>query len=128
VLHHVHASGHIADSSLAINSYLFMTFFVLSGFVIFGSYGARLQRGYSITHFMFLRFFRLYPTHLFMLLLFLLNAVSLGPQTFSDAGQSLLTSEWREKLHSLGLTALLANSFTAIADNPWNAPSWSISA
>lgn len=45
-------------------------FFVLSGFVIFSTYGARIATFRDVVRFQFLRFGRLYPVHLTFLLLF----------------------------------------------------------
>ena len=46
-------------------------FFVLSGFVIYHSYGQKISSGRDLGRFMWLRFGRLYPLHLAMLLAFL---------------------------------------------------------
>jgi len=45
-------------------------FFVISGFVIFVNYDTRLRNGYGLMRFMLLRFGRLWPLHMFILLLF----------------------------------------------------------
>ena len=69
---HLQAYSHIYDWSLVRHSFLFVDFFfVLSGFVIAGSYRAKLLGGFSIWHFMLLRFGRLYPLHLAILAIFI---------------------------------------------------------
>jgi len=45
-------------------------FFVLSGFVIYASYGKRLRDGYGLARFMGLRFGRVYPAYFAALVLF----------------------------------------------------------
>ena len=45
-------------------------FFVLSGFVIAASYGARLAQGYPRWRFVLIRFFRVYPLHILTVALF----------------------------------------------------------
>src|SRR5580700_6668773 len=54
------------------NGYLMLDlFFVLSGFVICHNYGRKIGNTGDVGHFMFLRFGRLYPLHLFCLIVFL---------------------------------------------------------
>lgn len=54
------------------NGYLMVDlFFVLSGFVICYNYGQKIGNARDVGHFMFLRFGRLYPLHLFCLMAFL---------------------------------------------------------
>lgn len=56
------------------NGYLMVDlFFVLSGFVIYKSYGLHLNDGSAVARFQFLRWARLYPIHLFFLLFFLVT-------------------------------------------------------
>ncbi len=54
------------------HSYLMVEFFfVLSGFVLFHSYGTLIANRFDFLRFMFLRFGRLYPVHVTFLLLYL---------------------------------------------------------
>ena len=69
---HLQAYSHIYDLSFVRHSFLFVDFFfVLSGFVIAGSYRAKLLDGFSIWHFMLLRLGRLYPLHVAVLVVFI---------------------------------------------------------
>lgn len=130
-LFHFRASGAITSLAIVQNGWLFVDyFFVLSGFVIAHGYGVRLQSGeVSPGRFLALRFARLYPLHLAVLLAFVaiegvlwLFADQLSGITtrtaFSDSrdGASLLQNLFL--LQSLGLRDGLS----------WNGPSWSISA
>ncbi|MDG1144177.1 MAG: acyltransferase [Burkholderiales bacterium] len=102
-------------------------FFVLSGFVIFTSYGARLKSFADIARFQFLRFGRLYPIHLTFLMVFVffeclkqffINDPTSPPFTPGVSGP-------REFLENL--TLIQALGFSNKPDS-FNAPSWSISA
>ena len=101
-------------------------FFVLSGFVIFSTYGARIATFRDVVRFQFLRFGRLYPVHLtflllfvgfeFLKLLFIKNPVS-PPFADGIAGP-------REFLENLTLIQALGFS---LKPDSFNGPSWSIS-
>jgi peptidoglycan/LPS O-acetylase OafA/YrhL len=70
-LNHASFRAPIRDSAVVHNAPLFVDFFfVLSGFIMFYNY-ASLASGSELGRFMGLRFFRLYPLHLAMLLVFL---------------------------------------------------------
>jgi peptidoglycan/LPS O-acetylase OafA/YrhL len=103
-------------------------FFVLSGFVMSHTYGARLNRLADCRQFMWLRLGRLYPLHLVMLLVFVgLEVVKYvlvrhfgdlaGPRAFTvNGGKTFVANVLL--LQSLGVLHVLA----------YNWPSWSISA
>jgi peptidoglycan/LPS O-acetylase OafA/YrhL len=127
-LHHSRMDSPIASNAFIDNSWLMVDFFfVLSGFVIALNYQDAIRSGASLLEFQYRRFFRLYPLHLVMLLVFLLLecakgiAASVGgldADTGAFAGNNLFTF-----LASLTLTqSLFLNS------SFWNGPSWSISA
>ena len=120
--------SHFAYANFVRNGALMVDFFfILSGFVLFHSYGAKLGTFARGVRFMVIRFGRLYPLHLASLLVFVaiecakwaalhwqLAAVAGGPFAQTTFG------------------ALLANLFLihglGIFDQPtWNNPSWSIS-
>ena len=102
-------------------------FFVLSGFVIFHSYGRKLGGWADIGRFLWLRVGRLYPLHLAFLLVFLgfevlklvaerhAGIVADKPAFTVNNGYALLTNLLL--IHSLGLHHSLT----------FNYPSWSIS-
>lgn len=98
------------------NAFLFVDFFfVLSGFVIAANYGAKLQGGLDIGKFMFLRLGRLYPLHLFVLMMCIGLVAVRGPgDTYP------LSGFW--------ISAFLLQIFSDGHLGNWNLPSWSISA
>jgi len=118
-------NGHLTGLALQLNSYLFVDFFfVLSGFVIAANYEQRLAEGYSPWRFALLRFGRLYPLHISVLLacigLHLANAASgvAGVSAFQPPFWSADT---------IVANLLLLHSLHAFDFLTWNAPSWSIS-
>ena len=102
-------------------------FFVLSGFVIFHSYGHKLRSWGQIGRFLWLRVGRLYPLHLAFLLVFLgiefaklmaekhFGVYADKPAFTVNSGYAFLTNLLL--IHSLGLHRSLT----------YNYPSWSIS-
>ena len=58
--------------SFVKNSYLFVDFFfILSGFVMSYAYKNKIAQGLSFSNYILLRLGRIYPLHLFMLLVFI---------------------------------------------------------
>lgn len=117
------------DVNFLHNSTLMVQFFfVLSGFVIFHSYGEKIASTRDAGRFMWLRFGRLYPVHLVFLIGFIgiecvkLIAVQYGLQSpntrpFEDGGIGVIVQHLF-LVHSLG--------FTGDAES-FNIVSWSIS-
>ena len=115
-LFHVRAHGHISELELVKNAHLFVDFFfVLSGFVIAATYEARLAGGLSIWRFMLLRFGRLYPLHLVVLLAFVAFDLARGQSQAQDMLSALVPRLLL--LHGLGM-------FETVL---WNVPSWTVS-
>ncbi len=130
-LYHFQANGLIARSLLVQNGWLFVDyFFVLSGFVIAHSYGARLCDGaVSVGRFMALRMGRIYPLHIAVLLAFI--ALELLLVFGGDWIAQFVTREPFTGSRSIG--ALLQNifllqSFGIEGGRGWNGPAWSIAA
>jgi peptidoglycan/LPS O-acetylase OafA/YrhL len=95
-------------------------FFILSGFIISFVYAEKFVKGSaSYLQFLLYRFARLYPLHIFTLLLWCVFALWKHGRIFSG-GQ--FTAE--------GFVAnlLLIQSWGVLDRNTWNAPAWSISA
>ncbi|CAN7703407.1 acyltransferase family protein [Mesorhizobium sp. LjNodule214] len=127
-LFHFPTSLMISQSAFVGGSYLFVDFFfVLSGFVIASSYASRLNEPDEVARFAIVRFGRLYPLHLAMLLAFAafemlrlllpqLHGAGAAPFTGGFDAKSLVTNIFL--LQGIGLEDHLS----------WNAPSWSISA
>ena len=124
VLWHVPAIGDINGFLLIKGGYLFVDFFfVLSGFIIFETYYDRIRQGFGLARFMFLRFGRLYPLHLFVLALFLID--ELAKSQGADA-QIAFTDP--NSLEGLYLHLALLNSNGLYSSDTWNFPAWSIGA
>lgn len=116
--------SHFSDLPILDGAYLFVDFFfVLSGFVIANSYQTRLTTGLPFGEFVILRLGRIYPLHLFTLILFVLFECSkffvhTKSVPFGSEGNNPLTLlENLLLLQGLGTNSLLS----------WNFPSWSIS-
>lgn len=117
---HLSVNGYLSNTNILKNSWLFVDFFfVLSGFVISYVYLNKIVSLKTFLSFMRKRFFRLYPLHLFMLILFIPFAVA---SFFMGVDLSERFS-FIYFLESLTLTQALgiANGET------WNIPAWSIS-
>jgi len=117
--------SHLNELGLVPNSYLLVDFFfVLSGFVIAANYEQRLAEGFSVWRFALLRFGRLYPLHLAVLLalilLRLVHAAS-GLGTLSAFQPPLWSAD------TIIASLLLVQSLHLFDFSAWNGPSWSIS-
>jgi peptidoglycan/LPS O-acetylase OafA/YrhL len=112
------------------NGYLMVDlFFVLSGFVICHNYGRKIGNTGDVGHFMFLRFGRLYPLHLFCLIIFLGIEVAkyIGQLKFNLVPYA--TSAFSiNNASSFVANLLLVQTFCPSAIVTFNVPSWSISA
>ncbi|HPQ50129.1 MAG: acyltransferase [Alphaproteobacteria bacterium] len=103
-------------------------FFVLSGFVIFSSYGQRLVEGYSLRKFIWLRFWRLYPLHISVFLAFVI--VDLFQMLVHVDGAALYApfSAPGESVDVIVANVFLVQSLHVVDHVAFNGPSWSISA
>ena len=101
-------------------------FFVLSGFVLYHSYGKQFESKLSAkeyVHFFLKRFFRIYPAYLLALLLVTFVNFYVGNvERASNTSTSNLVLSWIANL--LALQTFAGNVFT---QQFWNAPAWSIS-
>ena len=101
-------------------------FFTLSGFVIYYNYYNKIQNFYEISFFIKKRFLRLYPLHIFFLIIFLIIEIS----------RYLLKTKYGissniEAFSINDIKAFLSNLLllqTFLHENTFNTPSWSISA
>jgi peptidoglycan/LPS O-acetylase OafA/YrhL len=128
------------SAAYVLNSYLMVDlFFVLSGFVIFHSSYQKIADARSAGRFMWLRFWRLYPLHLAILLLF--SVMDLAKLLAIHSGHSPRTAYNVPFGGDLGAFAktFIANGLL-VQDLPWlqllgrgafpgdvNVPAWSIS-
>jgi len=128
VMYHLHISNSFAEIAFFRGSSIFVEFFfVLSGFVL--AHGYAFRDDLSFGKFLGARFFRLYPLHLFMLLVFIL--LELGKwsalEFFGIAFNNVAFSN-DYALESILPNLLLLHAWTPYT-NPlsFNTPSWSIS-
>lgn len=111
-------------SRIAQNGYLAVDlFFQLSGLVIALNYERHLPRiaAAPIRRFLILRLARIYPLHLCVLLLFLLNPLAI--MIFSATGET----GSRFEPSYFGLSLLLVQNWGFTQELAWNIPAWSIS-
>jgi len=128
VVYHLHVSDSFAEIAFFRGSSIFVEFFfVLSGFVL--AHGYAFRENLSFGPFLSARFFRLYPLHLFMLLVFVLlelgkwSALEFFGISFNNMA---FTNDYA--LESILPNLLLVHAWTPFT-NPlsFNTPSWSIS-
>lgn len=127
VLFHIGSSGFIAWLPfIDEGGWMFVDFFfVLSGFVISASYGAKLANGFPMGRFMFLRFGRIYPLHLAILGLFV--AMELAAMAIPSLSSRPPFTDPRSP-QDLAATMALLQTFNITHSLGWNSPSWSIAA
>jgi peptidoglycan/LPS O-acetylase OafA/YrhL len=128
VMYHLHWVGSIAELDFFRGSGIFVEFFfVLSGFVLAHGYGYRETVDFRA--FVRSRFFRLYPMHLVMLLVFVL--FEFGKLLVADGFGIGFNNPAFSGDYAPG--EILPNLFLLHAWTPWsnplsfNTPSWSIS-
>jgi peptidoglycan/LPS O-acetylase OafA/YrhL len=125
---HFHANSMLDGSMLLDRGSIYVDFFfVLSGFVIFASYGERLKSGYGVSKFVFLRFGRLYPLHIAVFIAFILVDVS---QLFIHIDGAALHEPFSgpgESIKAMVANVFLVHSMGILDRLSFNGPSWSIS-
>lgn len=127
-LFHFPTTSIVSQNAFIGSSYLFVDFFfVLSGFVIASSYGDRLDEPGQVRRFALVRFGRIYPLHLLMLLAFAaFEALRLFLPQLRGAGAAPFTGGFDPA--SFVANLLLLQGMGVENQLTWNAPSWSISA
>lgn len=129
VLFHTYVVQSIAELEFFKNSFLFVEFFfILSGFVLFHTYGQRLNNASNFKDFFISRTARLYPLHLFMLAVYLLLEVGRKLAetkgfSFNEPAFTGATAPSELLPNALLLQSWLNNAMTG----SFNYPSWSIS-
>lgn len=125
VLFHANFSSVLYNLPIVRHSYLFVDFFfVLSGFIMYYNY-ARLASPDAFRQFIGMRFFRLYPLHFAMLMIFVAtDSLYALARTLHGAGSGTLAAGGSSA--DLVLNLLLLNGFE-IRPLSFNTPSWSIS-
>ena len=123
----VPVNSYVLSASPVQHAYLFVDFFfVLSGFVIASRYqgeiaGARI----TVADFLKLRLGRLYPLHLFTLLLMMLMYTYVG--TAPDAVIGLRAAPVDTRISSFFVNVFLLQGLHTTPVPTWNHPSWSVS-
>ena len=126
LLYHSHFTFGAASIPFVANSYLCVDFFfILSGFVLSLAYGDKIRSGMPFREYISLRLGRIYPLHLFMLLV--LIPYILFKQYMFKAGFG-----GQDQFEDNNVISFLANLFMVhsmgVLDHlSWNIPSWSIS-
>lgn len=128
VVFHMHLIGSITELDFFRGSAIFVEFFfVLSGFVLAHGYG--FKENLNFTTFMKARFFRLYPLHFFMLVVFIaLEFGKLFAYKFAgfDFNNKAFTNQ--NAVGEIIPNLLLIQSWTPFTESlSFNYPSWSIS-
>jgi peptidoglycan/LPS O-acetylase OafA/YrhL len=130
VFFHVPKWNSALDVGIINNGYLMVElFFVLSGFVIFNSYGNNIKSTRDLVRFQFLRFGRLYPVHILFVLIFLLIEIA----KYIAQSKIGIVSPNTQPFRQNSFTALIQHIFLVQAIGPtgnhntFNVPSWSIS-
>ncbi|MBP0616527.1 acyltransferase family protein [Jiella mangrovi] len=124
VCFHAPVTGFAETSGLIRHAFLFVDFFfVLSGFVITHAFFEKLRESRDFGRFFLFRLFRVYPLHLFMLVLYVGFELALlltrGPGSAFEGGTSV---------PALVYNLLMVQSLGFLDTLSWNYPSWSISA
>lgn len=123
-----HSPFHIEQPSPALlrHSYLFVDlFFVLSGFVMAYAYGDRIRNGLGFGRYVALRLGRLYPLHLFTLLLWV--PYILIKQYLYESGFGGTSQLDDNNLYTFTTNLFLIHGLGVNDSLSWNQPSWSIS-
>jgi len=103
-------------------------FFVLSGFVLFHSYGERIKTGAAFGKFAALRLGRLYPVHILFVLPYLLIELSKYRAFMHGAVQLSSPPSLTKIWHTLVANVFLVQGTGFTSNEPaFNFPNWSIS-
>ena len=108
------------------NGYFVHFFFTLSGFVIFYNYFDKINNTTELLNFSKKRFFRLYPLHLFFLLIFVM--IEISRFVLSEKFGIVSNIKPFSTNNFLTFTGNIFLLHTFFGENSFNTPSWSISA
>lgn len=126
VFHHIPATAGLSAAGFDANfGRMVDLFFVLSGFVIAASYGAKLSAGFSFSRFIWLRWGRVWPLHAAMLTVFALSMLALGVMRPELRTHGLMAGQGDPA--DLPIAFLLLQGVVPSLGITWNHPSWSVS-
>jgi peptidoglycan/LPS O-acetylase OafA/YrhL len=127
VIYHMHFIDSITEASFFRGSWIFVEFFfILSGFVLtFSMFSKQIP---SIRNYITLRFFRIYPLHIVMLLFFIfLQLIKLYLEYFNGIGFQNDAFSGKNTVSEIIPNLLLLQAWTSFTQHSFNYPSWSIS-
>jgi peptidoglycan/LPS O-acetylase OafA/YrhL len=126
---HFKTNGWLSSLPLASASYRLVDFFfVLSGFVIAHSSARRVSLGpREASRFLVRRFFRLWPLHVFILMLFFAYQVAVAAANLLGIVEKPVAFSGSFSLRWLPHNLLLVQAWETTPYNTWNEPAWSIS-
>ena len=128
-----HYSGWRPLDFLATRGYLWVEFFfVLSGFILTHAYWPRLNelfRKSGYIAFLRARLIRLYPLHLFMLLLLLAMVLGLRALAAHGGYLSIFDAKYHQNVSTQGflLSLVLVHAWNTMNTLTWNGVSWFVS-
>jgi peptidoglycan/LPS O-acetylase OafA/YrhL len=128
-----HYSGWRPLDFLATRGYLWVEFFfVLSGFILTHAYWPRLNellRRSGYVAFLRARLIRLYPLHLFMLLLLLAMVIGLRALAAHGGYHSIFDAKYHQNVSTEGflLSLVLVHAWNTMNTLTWNGVSWFVS-
>ncbi|MFO1248147.1 MAG: acyltransferase [Alphaproteobacteria bacterium] len=128
-----HYSGWRPLDFLATRGYLWVEFFfVLSGFILTHAYWPRLKdllRRSGYIAFLRARLIRLYPLHLFMLLLLLAMVIGLRALAAHGGYYSIFDAKYHQDVSIRGfwLSLFLVQAWNTMGSLTWNGVSWFVS-
>jgi peptidoglycan/LPS O-acetylase OafA/YrhL len=128
-----HYSGWRVLDYLATRGYLWVEFFfVLSGFILTHAYWSRLKdllQGRGYLEFLRARLIRLYPLHLFMLLLILAMVIGLRALAAHGGYVSIFDLKYHQDVSVKGfwLSLFLVQAWNSMPSLTWNGASWFVS-
>ncbi|MBF9152990.1 acyltransferase family protein [Novosphingobium jiangmenense] len=126
VFHHIPTVAGISAAGFDLHfGRMVDLFFILSGFVIAASYGAKLSAGFPFSRFIWLRWGRVWPLHAAMIAVFALSMLVLGVLRPELRTHGLLAG--RNDPADLPIAFLLLQGVVPSLGPIWNHPSWSVS-
>lgn len=127
-LYHLPVLFHFSGSDFMHGTYLAVDFFfVLSGFVITHSYFKKINKVADLGNFIIRRIARLWPLHVFMLILLIGYEFLLLGATKAGIESPRGIFENRTSIEAIFTNVFFLHSMGIHDTNTWNLPSWSIS-
>jgi peptidoglycan/LPS O-acetylase OafA/YrhL len=129
VFFHVGWPNHLTNNNFVRNGYLAVDlFFILSGYIIFRNYAARIGTLNELGKFICLRFFRVYPLHIVVLaFLVCIELTKLVVQSGLSTSSEQAPFTNGNSISALVANILLVQGMHVVNELSWNIPSWTIS-